>query len=128
VLDNGAAPGLRRIDGSGLLTDVPHPSPFRAGVLDLAPGLFASGALIFPDGAGSGLRYGADGGPGLRLAFEGLPNLALWSPPGAPFLCIEPWHGMAARAAGGSDIAGRPFTRHLAAGETARFAYSLRVG
>ena len=132
VLDNGAAPGLRRIDGDGLLTDVRHPSPFRAGVLDLAPDLapdlFAPGALIFPDGAGCGLRYGVDGGPGLRLAFEGLPNLALWSPPGAPFLCIEPWHGLAARAAGGADIAGRPFTRHLAPGATARFAYSLRIG
>lgn len=103
-------------------------SPFRAGVLDLAPGLFAGGALIFPDGAGAGLRYGVKGGPDLALAFTGLPNLALWTRPGAPFLCIEPWHGMAARAGGSPDIADRPFTRHLAPGATARLAFALRLG
>jgi galactose mutarotase-like enzyme len=126
VLDNGAAPGLRRIDADGLLTDTDHPSPFRAGELALDPGLFAGGALIFPEGAGCGLSYGAEGGPVLHFTFSGLPNLALWTRPGAPFLCVEPWHGMAARAGAGPDVADRPFTRHLPPGEVARFAFTVR--
>jgi galactose mutarotase-like enzyme len=41
------------------------------------------------------LRYGAGTGPGLALQFPDTPYLGLWSKPGAPFICIEPWHGMA---------------------------------
>ncbi|PLY06179.1 MAG: aldose epimerase [Arcobacter sp.] len=32
----------------------------------------------------------------IRVEFEGFPYLGLWSKPsGAPFICIEPWHGIA---------------------------------
>lgn len=127
TLDNRAEPARTGLAGGGLLAEGGLPSPFRAGVLDLDPGLFADGALIFPTGAGTGLAYGAQGGPALRFAFDGLPNLALWTKPGAPFLCIEPWHGMAARTGAGPGIAERPFTRHLAPGETARFAFTVTV-
>lgn len=30
----------------------------------------------------------------LSMDFSEFPYLAIWSKPGAPFLCIEPWHGM----------------------------------
>ncbi|MBR2787160.1 MAG: aldose 1-epimerase family protein [Clostridia bacterium] len=30
----------------------------------------------------------------LRMDFSEFPYLAVWSKPGAPFVCIEPWHGM----------------------------------
>lgn len=109
----------------GLLTGTTAASPFRSGRLDLHPGLFDDGALVFPEDAGQGLRYGVSGGPGLRLAFENLPNLALWTKPGAPFLCIEPWHGMAAHEGAPPDIAARPGTMTLAPGETRRFAMSI---
>ena len=34
------------------------------------------------------------GKPVLRMDFSEFPYLAIWSKPGAPFICIEPWHGM----------------------------------
>ena len=34
------------------------------------------------------------GRPVLRMDFSEFPYLAVWSKPGAPFICIEPWHGM----------------------------------
>lgn len=128
TLDNGGEPALARLR-DGLLTGPTAASPFCSGRLDLHPGLFAEGALVFPEGAGQGLRYGVSGGrsggPGLRLAFENLPNLALWTKPGSPFLCIEPWHGMAAHEGAPPDIAARPGTMTLAPGETRRFAMSI---
>lgn len=124
TLDNGAEPALARLR-DGLLTGATTASPFRSGRLELHPGLFAEGALVFPAGAGPGLRYGVPGGPGLRFAFENLPNLALWTKPGAPFLCIEPWHGMAAHEGASPDIAERPGTLTLAPGATCRFAMSV---
>jgi len=30
----------------------------------------------------------------VRVRTAGVPFLALWAPPGAPFACIEPWHGI----------------------------------
>lgn len=30
----------------------------------------------------------------VRVVTEGVPYLGLWSKPGAPFVCIEPWHGI----------------------------------
>ncbi len=28
----------------------------------------------------------------LTMDFEGFPYLAVWSKPGAPFICLEPWY------------------------------------
>jgi galactose mutarotase-like enzyme len=30
----------------------------------------------------------------LRVITDGVPYLGIWSKPGAPFVCIEPWHGI----------------------------------
>lgn len=83
--------------------------------------------MIFPEGAGTALRYGAESGPRLSFEFEGLPHLALWQKPGAPFLCIEPWHGMAAEEEAGTEIADRPGSLVLAPGRTARFRWSVTI-
>ena len=89
--------------------------------------MFEADAMIFPQGAGAGLRYGADGGPALKFDFNNLPNLALWTKPGAPFLCIEPWHGMAALADGSDALEERPYGMALEPGATAQFAFSVEI-
>lgn len=123
-LDNGAEPPMARLQ-DGLLPPDRHPSPFSEGRLGLAPEQFEADAMIFPEGAGDGLRYGVPGGPELVFAFENLPNLALWTIPGAPYLCVEPWHGMAAETGASPQIAERPFSLSLAPGGTARFAWRV---
>ncbi|NBO21658.1 MAG: aldose 1-epimerase family protein, partial [Rhodobacteraceae bacterium] len=89
--------------------------------------MFDDDAMIFPEGAGDGLRYGVECGLELQFRFHNLPNLALWTKPGAPFLCIEPWHGMAATAEGGHEIAARPYSTILAPGAQASFGYDVTV-
>ena len=32
--------------------------------------------------------------PILTMEFSDFPYLAIWSKPNAPFICIEPWHGI----------------------------------
>lgn len=124
VLGNGAEPARVGLH-EGLIAPGALPSPFQGGRLVLEPGLFADDALIFPEGAGQTLRYGPADGPGLRFRFDGLPNLALWQKQGAPYICIEPWHGMAARAGTGSEISERPFAVVLGAGGVRRFGFSV---
>ena len=33
-------------------------------------------------------------GAGVTLDFEGFPYFGIWQPPGAPFVCLEPWQGV----------------------------------
>ena len=126
TLDNGAEPGVVQLE-NGLIGKTLPTSPFEAGRLDLAHSLFDNDALIFPEGAGTGLTFGADDGPGLSFTFHNLPNIALWQKPGAPFLCIEPWHGMAAHAGGTAELVERPYTVALAAGDAMDFGFAVEV-
>jgi galactose mutarotase-like enzyme len=88
---------------------------------------FENDAMIFPEGAGAGLTYGAEGGPRLHFSVDNLPNLALWTKPGAPFICIEPWHGTAPEIGASAEIAARPYSVTLAAKASARFGFSLEI-
>ena len=126
TLDNGASPDMARLSG-GLLPPDRHPSPFENGHLVLEQSLFEADAMIFPEGAGTGLSYGVIDGPALHLRFDNLPNLALWTKPGAPFVCIEPWHGMAAPQGGSDQIAERPYAEILPAGGQQAFPWSVQI-
>ncbi|WP_339113302.1 aldose 1-epimerase family protein [Thioclava sp. GXIMD2076] len=125
-LANGAEPVMNRVV-KGLISRETEASPFHQGSLTLSHDLFAKNAAIFPEGTGEALRYQGETGPSLDFRFANLPNLALWQPPGAPFLCIEPWHGMAAWHGAGAKIEDRPYTMSLGVGETARFAWFVTI-
>lgn len=126
TLDNGAEPGVVQLE-AGLIGKTLPVSPFKAGRLALEHTLFDNDALIFPEGAGTGLVFGAQGGPSLHFTFENLPIVALWQKPGAPFLCVEPWHGMAAHAGGTAELVERPYTVALAAGDEMRFGFTVEI-
>nr|WP_314085546.1 aldose 1-epimerase family protein [uncultured Shinella sp.] len=124
MLDNAGKPKRQPLE-KGLLSTSRTPSPFDKGRIVLAQDQFLDDAMVFPEGAGDGLTYAAEGGPALKFHFENLPNLALWTKPGAPFLCIEPWHGTAAEFGGSRELRDRPFTTVLLPGESRRFAFSV---
>jgi len=126
TLDNGGEPALFRLSG-GLVNPEPLASPFEGGALELEQADFTKDAMIFPEGAGAGLRYGAENGPSIRLSWDNLPNLALWSKPGAGFVCLEPWHGTAAEVGGSDEFAKRPFTAFLAPGAVAKYSFRAEL-
>lgn len=69
--------------------------PLKDRCLELNSTLFKEDALIFENlNSNSVLLKRADGTKSMKFHFEGFPFLALWSPMG-PFLCLEPWFGMA---------------------------------
>lgn len=125
TLAGGGAPDMVDLQ-DGLLRPAPVAGPFVQGDLEIEEHLFADGALVFPNGADA-LRYGPKDGPALTFEFRNLPDLALWKPKDAPFLCIEPWHGTASYVGDGPQIAQRPNSVVLEAGGAADFGYSVTV-
>jgi len=117
---------LRGVSG-GLLTEADRPSPIHDRVLKLHPDLFDNDALILPAPASRSVRFAAESGPALTVAWEGFTQLGLWSKPGADFLCIEPWRGMASPAMFDGDFASKPWLMLIPPGGTQRAAMTLTL-
>ena len=116
---------VRRVAG-GLLRAESEPSPVEGRVLHLRPELFADDALILDRPASRSVSYEAAGGPALTVAWHGMRQLGIWSKPGADFLCIEPWHGLASPVEFDREFADKPFLMRLQPGETARLGWSVQ--
>jgi galactose mutarotase-like enzyme len=110
-----AAP-IRRLDPDGLLTAERHPTPVSQRRLALADALFQQDAVIFDEIRSRCVTYGADVGPRIRVSYPDAPYLGLWTKPGANFICIEPWHGIADPAGFSGDFTTKPGVFAVAAG------------
>lgn len=86
---------IRRLK-DGLLLPAPQPTPIEGRRLALSERLFDGDAVILDRPASTSMRYAAERGPVIEMSWQGFNELGIWSKPGgAPFLCIEPWHGLA---------------------------------
>ena len=65
------------------------------GIIDLNYTLFEKDALVFKHLESNELTLLKKKEPVLSVQFEGFPYLGIWTKPNAPFLCIEPWCGLA---------------------------------
>ena len=125
--DEEPAP-IRRLDG-GLLGPRPAPSPIHGKTLALAEHLFVNDAIIMDRLASTSVRYAADRGPSIEISWEGFPELGIWSKPtGAPFVCIEPWHGFVSPAEFDGEFTEKPGLMLIAPGEKRTLSYRVRVG
>jgi galactose mutarotase-like enzyme len=86
---------IRRLNADGLLAPEPHPTPILNRRLALVDSLFQDDAMILDQINSRHITYGALEGPRIRLGFADARYLGIWSKPGANFVCIEPWHGVA---------------------------------
>lgn len=119
---------VRRIDpASGLLLPGGVPTPVVGRTLAPDAALFAADALIWDRIASRACRFGAQGGASLDLAFPDTPILGVWQKPGAPFLCIEPWHGIADPAGFEGDFRDKPGVVELPVGASRAFRLAITV-
>ena len=81
-----------------------HPTPVSHRRLTLADALFRDDVLIFDEINSRSVTYGSDEGPRIRVSFPDAPYLGIWTKPRAPFICIEPWHGITDRQGFAGDF------------------------
>lgn len=86
---------LRILAADGTIAAQTRESPLDGRSLRLRDALFEGDALVWDTVRSSRVTYGAPGGPVLDIAFPDTPKLGIWTKPGAGFMCIEPWHGIA---------------------------------
>ena len=67
----------------------------KNGKINLDYSLFEKDALVFRELESNEITLQHNNEFILKMIFEGFPYLGIWTKPNAPFLCIEPWCGLA---------------------------------
>ncbi len=117
---------IRRVNrANGLLRAERFSLKFDGRVLAVSDALFEQGSLQFEANRSRRIWFGRPGHKGIDVRFPDSPQLGLWTRAGAPFLCIEPWQGMADTEASDGELSRRPGARLVAAGE--RIDYRLSI-
>lgn len=119
---------IRRIDGpAGLLLPEAFATPVQSRTLRPGAELFEADALIWDELHSRSLSFGAPEGASLDIAFPDTPMLGIWQKPGARYLCIEPWQGIADPVGYDGDFRDKPGVVILAPGEARRFRMDVAV-
>lgn len=119
----------RFLVADGLLTGEQAALPWQGRILALDPALFLADAIVLHQPRSRWVCFQPrQGGLGIRMDFPGFPDLGIWSKPsGAPFLCIEPWHGHASFVNEGATLIHKRDLRILAPGEQFRCQYDIQI-
>lgn len=96
--------------------------------LPLSPDIFNDGALIFKDLKSKRIDLRSrNNSHGVRVDFKDFSYLGLWAFPNAPYICIEPWNGIASSLDSDHSILNKEGMHLLAPGESASYTYSISV-
>ncbi len=128
VFDRNEPERLREITPDGLIAAATADSPLTDGrTLNLKDDLFVHDALVWDPVESDAVIYCAAGGPRLRVSFPDTPALGIWTKPGAHFVCIEPWHGIADPEGFTGDFADKPGVFTVAPGGEKRIGMSVTL-
>ena len=117
---------LRQLHAN-LMTPELRPTPVVGDRLTLRDDLFTNDALIFDRIGSTWARYGTPEGRGIRVAFPGMPYLGIWTKPGAGFVCVEPWHGLASETDFDGEFTDKRGIVRVEPGSAARFAVTFTL-
>jgi galactose mutarotase-like enzyme len=83
----------------------------------LEDSLFQDDVVIFDEFRSRSVSYGAADGPRIQVSYPDATYLGIWTKPGANFICIEPWRGIADPAGFSGDFTVKPGVFTVAPGE-----------
>lgn len=120
---------IRLLFGEGLLNGKEETFLKGEDKLNLSYNLFSEDAVILKDLKSKWVDLKSKNhGISLRFHFDGFPILAFWTKPrvNAPFLCIEPWFGIADTKGSKNDFSEKMYIQKLDVGQTFRSRYSIQ--
>lgn len=122
-------PGTLAALRDGLIAGHDRASPLTDGrMLALSDELFADDALVWDGLASRGVTYRGPGGASLRVEFPDADKLGIWTKPGAGFVCIEPWWGIADPVGFTGELTDKPGMMTIAPGAGRNFAMAFVIG
>ncbi len=97
--------------------------------IKLTKELFKNDALIFKDLKSQSVSYKSKTSEkSVTVDFKGFPYLGIWSKPeGAPFICIEPWYGVADTITSKKDISQKEGIQVLNKNESFYCQFSIAI-
>ncbi len=106
-----------------------HVLNLEDGMYRMTTGMFDNDALIFDNYQLKGAYLaGADKKPYIKMHAEGFPLLAFWSPKeNCPFVCFEPWYGMADEVDFNGTLEERAWEQKLEGKGTFHASYSFEI-
>ena len=122
MLDEAETLAAFKLDENFLRGKVQQPVFDNARELVITAETFAKDALIFDGIKSKGASVIRANGKNVHVAFDA-PCLGIWAKPAAPYVCIEPWHGIDDMCDAGHDIAKKERIEVLGAGETWVFTF-----
>ena len=121
----------RHLLRGGLRTGETSPVLNQQATLPLSYELFADDALVFDhfDFTRITLQKADKTGPFVRMQFDGFPYLGLWTKgPGANFVCIEPWQGVASPVGPPQELRDKEGIMTLTPSQMFDCSYTIEIG
>ncbi len=125
--DNDEPAPIRRIDAQGLLLPNSVPTPIIGRRLRLDDALFRKDVIILDSFTSRRARLCSDNGPSIEVDFPDARYLGLWTKPGAPFICIEPWQGITDPVGFSGELTDKPGIFLVEPGASHSFGMTIGV-
>jgi galactose mutarotase-like enzyme len=113
------------------LIDPRHVEPvFQDGRrIHLSKSTFDRGAIVLKHPRSRVFRLRSSRSPkSVTMLTEGAPYLGIWAAPGAPYVCLEPWHGIADGTDADGELARKEGIVSLAPGRSFETGYRVTIG
>lgn len=125
--DNDEPAPVRRIDAQGLLLPQSQPTPIVGRRLMLDDALFRADVIILDTLTSRRASLCSENGPRIEVGFPAARYLGLWTKPGAPFICIEPWQGITDPAGYAGELFDKPGIFIVEPGATHSFSMTIGI-
>ena len=114
------------LDDKGLFDGRTRPCLEGSNRIPITKDLFNDDALVFHGLTSSTARLlSTKSGRYVEMSIKGYPYLGIWAQPGAPYVCIEPWHGLADLSDASGNIFEKKGIRTLGANKAFECSYTI---
>ncbi|MBF4471513.1 aldose 1-epimerase family protein [Flavobacterium sp. HJJ] len=111
----------------GLISNTTNEIALDKNELHLNYDLFANDALVFKNIISKSVTILENSKPFLKVSFSDFPDLGIWTPPNAPFICIEPWFGYSDTVDKSGALLDKEGIQVLDADESFHAAFSIEI-